>query len=281
MNYLKYIELSAENLQFYLWFRDYTKRFNELPESEKALSPPWTGEESDSENPVSPASPNNISPEAAAAFKGTDFANEPQIAGGEKPNPFYTPPRTPNGESKRDESFDSYEESLTSGGGRVNHTQRASGAFQSAGLKWKPCEYSLYFPSSIRSAHCPQCLCSPTAKRLPASSPSISPITALVSSTSRPRNATTCFMLCRTPRTRLPSVMSSRLLSGLCVAKPTPTSSAGLFVTETAPASSSLVDSASVELLAGSSLPLLSPSAALAELGVYCPSSDFSLASLP
>ena len=44
MNFLKYIELSAENLQFYLWFRDYSKRYNELPDSEKALSPEWTSE---------------------------------------------------------------------------------------------------------------------------------------------------------------------------------------------------------------------------------------------
>jgi hypothetical protein len=43
MNFLKYIELSAENLQFFLWYRDYSKRFNELPASEKALSPEWTG----------------------------------------------------------------------------------------------------------------------------------------------------------------------------------------------------------------------------------------------
>jgi hypothetical protein len=42
MNYLIYIEHSAENLQFFLWYRDYVKRFNEAPISETALAPEWT-----------------------------------------------------------------------------------------------------------------------------------------------------------------------------------------------------------------------------------------------
>ena len=42
LDYLVYITHDAENLQFYLWLRDYTKRFNALPKSERALSPEWT-----------------------------------------------------------------------------------------------------------------------------------------------------------------------------------------------------------------------------------------------
>ena len=41
MDYLVYIAHDAENLQFYLWLLDYTKRFEDLPASEKALSPEW------------------------------------------------------------------------------------------------------------------------------------------------------------------------------------------------------------------------------------------------
>jgi hypothetical protein len=41
MAYLTYIEHSAETLQFYLWYLDYTKRFRQLPPSEKSLSPEW------------------------------------------------------------------------------------------------------------------------------------------------------------------------------------------------------------------------------------------------
>jgi hypothetical protein len=41
MDYLVYVEHNAENLQFYLWFKDYVARFEALSPSEKALSPEW------------------------------------------------------------------------------------------------------------------------------------------------------------------------------------------------------------------------------------------------
>jgi hypothetical protein len=41
MDYLVYIEHNAENLQFFLWYRDYERRFNALPEKERALSQEW------------------------------------------------------------------------------------------------------------------------------------------------------------------------------------------------------------------------------------------------
>ena len=40
--YLQHVEFSSENLAFVLWFRDYQKRFDELPEQVKAMSPPVT-----------------------------------------------------------------------------------------------------------------------------------------------------------------------------------------------------------------------------------------------
>lgn len=138
MNFLKYIELSAENLQFYLWFRDYSKRFEDLPASEKALSPLWVGEK--------PAAPDAkvskaINADAAAILSNSDFASDPKIDESEKggSNPFFTPPRTPNSGNDRVDgakSFDSYDDSLATG--KVDHSKRASGAFESAGLKWKP-----------------------------------------------------------------------------------------------------------------------------------------------
>lgn len=137
MNYLKYIELSAENLQFFLWHRDYSNRFNDLPENQKGLAPEWKNEEVEPENQPRQK---RLSPEDAAVFKGTDFADERVVGSeAEKSNPFFTPPRTPTSESRREgDSMNSFDESMTSGGGRVNHTKRASGAFESAGLKWKP-----------------------------------------------------------------------------------------------------------------------------------------------
>jgi hypothetical protein len=137
MNFLKYIELSAENLQFYLWFRDYSKRFGELPASEKALSPEWSGEKATAE--VN-AGPKMINAEAAAILSGSDFASDAKIDESEKTsnNPFFTPPRTPTSYERPEgaKSFDSYDDSFSTS--RVDHTKRASSAFESAGLKWKP-----------------------------------------------------------------------------------------------------------------------------------------------
>jgi hypothetical protein len=41
MDFLVYISHDAENLQFFLWYRDYTKRFNALDEVERMFSPEW------------------------------------------------------------------------------------------------------------------------------------------------------------------------------------------------------------------------------------------------
>ena len=41
MDYLVYVAHDAENLQFFLWLRDYTARFNSLKKEERALSPEW------------------------------------------------------------------------------------------------------------------------------------------------------------------------------------------------------------------------------------------------
>ena len=49
MNYLLYVEFAAENLQFYLWLKNYVKRFNDLPDSEKALAKPVDTEKQDND----------------------------------------------------------------------------------------------------------------------------------------------------------------------------------------------------------------------------------------
>lgn len=136
MNYLKYIELAAENLQFYLWLRNYTKRFEELRENEKALSPEWLPEH-ESETPVQ--RPKVFDADTTAVFQGTAFASDPKIADVEKSNPFFTPPRTPNTDAMHNdaESVDSFDASMMTDG-KVDHAVRATDAFESAGLKWKP-----------------------------------------------------------------------------------------------------------------------------------------------
>ena len=42
MNYLVYVEHAAENLQFYLWYKDYEKRFEAARKTDTSLAPEWT-----------------------------------------------------------------------------------------------------------------------------------------------------------------------------------------------------------------------------------------------
>ena len=148
MNYLIYIEHCAENLQFYLWYRDYLKRFDELPSNERGLAPEWSAEQAEMDAQAiqgTPGSKQKMSAETAALFKGTDFA--PPIASvvEVRGNPFSTPPRTPNGEPRRDSVAPSERawsencSTLVSNPGKSFQTTSA-GAFQGADLKWQPCE---------------------------------------------------------------------------------------------------------------------------------------------
>lgn len=41
MNYLMFVQYSAENLQFYLWLLDYEKRWSALAKNRQDLSPAW------------------------------------------------------------------------------------------------------------------------------------------------------------------------------------------------------------------------------------------------
>lgn len=139
MNYLKYIELAAENLQFFLWYKDYVKRFDDLQEGERKLSPEWTLEQAEAEALAAQTQPrahSKLSPETAAMFKGTDFESQARVNEMEKANPFYTPPRTPSGESSRNDEK-SMDQSYTT---KSSYVKRAEGAFDEAGLKWQPCK---------------------------------------------------------------------------------------------------------------------------------------------
>ncbi|KAF4304654.1 Regulator of G protein signaling superfamily [Botryosphaeria dothidea] len=145
LNYLKYIELSAENLQFFLWYGDYVKRFDTLPDTEKALSPEWTANQADAEAHASqPQVRKKVSPEAAAAFKGTDFSDVPKTADSDRVNPFWdSTARTPSEHSKIDavdgaseHSVSDWQRSLTNS--TVNHSEATKDAFESAGERFQP-----------------------------------------------------------------------------------------------------------------------------------------------
>lgn len=138
MNYLQYIEYSAENLQFFLWFKDYTSRWEQLKDSEKALAPEWkTVAESDKS--LSPARPKRLPPQIAEVLKNTDFSETPKPAA-ERTDPFNTPP-TGSFEDRREfgseyASSMSDEKTLQSSTGHHAVTEQA---FDEAGMKWKPC----------------------------------------------------------------------------------------------------------------------------------------------
>ncbi|KAL1636395.1 hypothetical protein SLS58_009814 [Diplodia intermedia] len=144
LNYLRYIELAAENLQFYLWFHDYVKRFDALPQSEKVLSPEWTSEQSESEAHAAKSRNRKSTPATAAVFKGTTFSDVPKSADGDRANPFWDHVgRTPS-EHSRNDAADAYSEHSSMGwqtswtNSTVNHSEATKDAFESAGEKFQP-----------------------------------------------------------------------------------------------------------------------------------------------
>jgi hypothetical protein len=140
LNYLKYIELSAENLQFYLWFRDYERRFNQLPENEKSLAPEWTvTQETDALASEKKMPVRHLERKHKDIFRGTDFDNGPKPAEFEKNDPFATPPMSSQGEAT-DPSFQLGSDGSQSG---IHHAKNAGAAFEDAGLKWQPCKCDL------------------------------------------------------------------------------------------------------------------------------------------
>ena len=147
MNYLKYIEYSAENLQFFLWFRDYTARFEKLPKNEQALSPEWTKAQAE----IAESGPNGNSHRVAGhtnhkiseMLKDTDFADPPKPPqNGHKIDPFITPDKTPSLDENRDglSEYGSSNGDGTTLASSHAHRSMADNAFEDAGLKWKPCE---------------------------------------------------------------------------------------------------------------------------------------------
>ncbi|EEH09360.1 conserved hypothetical protein [Histoplasma capsulatum G186AR] len=94
MNYLKYVERNAENLQFFLWYRDYTRRFALIAESQRQLSPEWIGREKRRGGTSSQPTPTEpLSPAITIITEGqSEFT---QLPASIHTAPFSTPPRSP------------------------------------------------------------------------------------------------------------------------------------------------------------------------------------------
>lgn len=144
MNYLKFIEFSAENLQFYLWFRDYSERFNKLPPSEKVLAPEWSQSQAEAEAAANTSSykpSKRVDPQFSEVLQNSDFADSKPKATADRADPFDTPDKTPSLEEKRD-ALSEFEASTIGDKSRSTaHQSTAEQAFDDAGMKWKPCRY--------------------------------------------------------------------------------------------------------------------------------------------
>lgn len=145
MNYLIYVERSAENLQFYLWHQDYVKRFKDAKTSDLTLSPEWTKSmEDDVQAKLQRDVTEKLRPDApdtTGIFSGTDFEQsrpDVVISPAADDNPFSTPPPTAISNDDARESVYA-PSSLPSNASTVQ--SQASSAFAAAGAK-TPCESS-------------------------------------------------------------------------------------------------------------------------------------------
>ena len=147
MNYLVYIEFAAENLQFYLWFRDYVRRFNALPENEKILAQPVDLEKQNFEgvaSPKSPRFPKGLSKEVASVLSGTDFAT-PSATSEKNINPFEGAEIPDETNSARSPWGD--DDSTIGSSKKTNHRALAANAFDAADVKVQPCKKDKSFAS--------------------------------------------------------------------------------------------------------------------------------------
>ena len=147
MNYLIYIEHAAENLQFYLWYQDYVKRFFAMPQNEQALSPEWTVEKAEADTIAAAAATQaskKMTPEAVEMFRGTDFAQPVVTVADFNPNsnPFHTPPHTPDGGRSSirpsETGWDDYSSTVKSS--RRDYVNKAADAYEAADVKYQPCK---------------------------------------------------------------------------------------------------------------------------------------------
>lgn len=148
MDYLVYVSHDAENLQFYLWLQDYTKRFYAAPRSEQVLSPPWF----DAEAAAQPSSYNltdGDKPPRTAEKSRVDLAEYEMkyeiaaaaaaAAAGEHQHQPLSPVLSVQGYEKYGGGFDS--KSVLSG---IHSTRTVADSVDDAntqmGLRWQSCK---------------------------------------------------------------------------------------------------------------------------------------------
>ena len=143
MDFSKYIERNPENLQFYLWYRDYLKRFDNLPDGERSLAPEWMIERANAEAEAArlEEKPKKVDPTAAAVLKGTDFDTKTGKAAVSEvhPDPFKDPPQTPNtGRDSMAPSNAGWNDDTSTLKTPMNPSKAAAAAFESVNVP-QPC----------------------------------------------------------------------------------------------------------------------------------------------
>lgn len=160
MHYLIYVEHSAENLQFYLWFRDYTARFKCLSPNDRVLSTEVVPSAYACANVANNGSGNSsVTSTRHSKVVTRFFADQFQdpsvrlsVPAPTKERPFGTPPEIPMSTQAPSYSFENpcgngvvapflCETSTLRG---VDHATVAADAFQAVGMSWQPCESFLF-----------------------------------------------------------------------------------------------------------------------------------------
>jgi hypothetical protein len=139
LNYLKYVEHAPENLQFFLWFKDYEKRFNSIAQNEKDLAPEWTealveSERKEYRNQIKKTK-TGVSQTASELFKNSDFDERPKPEDSSDPLPFENVSRGALSEDNLSVGRPmSGITTHTAAKSFMSHVSRAESAFDQAGL---------------------------------------------------------------------------------------------------------------------------------------------------
>lgn len=136
MDYLIYVAHDAETLQFYLWLKDYRKRFAALRKEQQALSPEWQATNPAEERRLThkQGSRGNLGAAHAADKESAIRITELSRVAKEV---FDEPPMSPTATVTDYDSF--ITKSVNS---HKTMQEVAEDATKEAGLKWQPCRYT-------------------------------------------------------------------------------------------------------------------------------------------
>lgn len=137
MDYLVYVEHNAENLQFYLWYRDYERRFNALPEKERALSKEWVLETNEIPNLAKEKDPE----EEGYKPKRNKIKAMMEQGYDSKGAALFTEDREVAAEDRHTSIFEENGSTIAASFSDVTAVPSTAEVTAQAGLKWQPCTW--------------------------------------------------------------------------------------------------------------------------------------------